>query len=74
MFKADDLLESDFDIVLVLKYKQVKETFPHLNTTDLMREAFFFGSFTKALSSDFIKVFPVNTARNPILKLKVKVD
>lgn len=58
-FKADDLIASDFDIVLVLLYKQVKEAFPDLCTTDTMRESFFFGAFAKALRSEELKIYPV---------------
>ena len=58
-FKADDLIASDFDIVLVMPYKQVKEAFPDLCKTDTMRESFFFGGFAKALRSEEFRIYPV---------------
>lgn len=73
-FKADDLVASDFDIVLVLQYKQVKEAFPNLCTTDIMRDSFFFGGFAKALRSEEFRIYPVKSARNPILKVHLISD
>jgi hypothetical protein len=66
-----DTDESDFDMVLVLRYKSLKESRPELTSTEAMREFFFFGTFTNALSSFDCQTFPVKNARNPILKVKV---
>lgn len=33
-FKADELLSSDFDIVLVLKFSTIKDAYPTLTTTE----------------------------------------
>jgi hypothetical protein len=39
-----------------------------------MRESFFFGILARALKSDQISVFPVQNAKNPILKICYRQD
>lgn len=68
-FKADDHAESDFDVVLVLQFRELKETYPTMTTTDEMRLAFFFDYLAAALESPNCAIFPVRAAKNPILKL-----
>ena len=67
-FKADDLLSSDFDIVLVLMFHSIKDTLS-LTTTEEMRDQFFFKTLARALRTEHILVYPVQQARNPILKI-----
>jgi hypothetical protein len=68
-FKADDLPSSDFDIVLILQFNKLKDAYPSLTTTVEMRHQFFFKTLAKALRSDHVQIYPVQQARNPILKI-----
>jgi hypothetical protein len=68
-FKADELSESDFDVALILQYKVIKDAYNGINSTDEMRETFFFGTLARSLKTEQVSVFPVSNAKNPILKL-----